>query len=269
MKTELLGKLDNLKACIRELGSVAVAFSSGVDSTFLLKVAHDVLGDNAIAVTVKAGTFPENECDEAVRFCEKEGIKQFICELNPLNIEGFEENLPDRCYICKKVIFREIIKIAAEQGITNIIEGSNMDDNGDYRPGLKAIKELDIPSPLQMAELSKEEIRNLSKMFGLDTWNKPSKACLASRFVYGEKITEEKLQMVERAEGRLIESGFVQNRVRIHGMMARIEILPEQMEQFMKKEMRESIFAYFKELGFSYVTLDVAGFRSGSMNEIL
>lgn len=269
MNREILDKLESLKEYLGNLGSVAIAFSGGVDSTFLLKVAHDVLGENTIAIMLKAKAFPSGELAEAQSFCEDEGIKYYVCEFEPLNIHGFADNPPDRCYICKKKIFNEIIQIAKEHGVDNVAEGSNMDDISDYRPGLRAINELNVFSPLQKAELSKDEIRMLSRQLGLSTWKKPSKACLASRFVYGEKITKEKLQMIDRAEQFLMEHGFEQNRVRIHGMMARIEILPKQFDKFMEDNIREEIYNYFKYLGFSYITLDILGFRSGSMNEEL
>lgn len=261
-------KLEKLKKYIKSLGSVAVAFSSGVDSTLLLKVAHDVLGDNVVAITLNASTFPRQEIENAKAFCKKEGIRHFLCEFNPLQIGRFTDNPPDRCYICKKEIFSQIIELAKETGITNVVEGSNMDDNGDYRPGLQAIKELKVLSPLQIAGLTKAEIRELSKELGLDTWDKPSKACLASRFAYGEVITAEKLVMVEQAEQVLIDLNYMQSRVRIHRDIARIEILPEQIEKFIQYH-KDNVYKKLKEIGFLYVTLDLEGYRTGSMNERL
>ncbi|MCI8956452.1 MAG: ATP-dependent sacrificial sulfur transferase LarE [Eubacterium sp.] len=261
-------KLENLKDYIRTLENVAVAFSGGADSALLLKIAHDVLGENAIAITLSAKIFPQNETKETKSFCEKEGIRHFICEFNPLQIKEFPQNSPDRCYICKKEIFSQIIKLAKENGINNIVEGSNMDDIGDYRPGLKAIKELKVLSPLQAVGLTKAEIRILSKELGLNTWDKPSKACLASRFAYGEEITVEKLAMVEQAEQFLADLGYIQSRVRIHGKIARIETLKEQIDRFVQKH-KEVVCKKFKELGFLYVVLDLEGYRTGSMNEVL
>lgn len=264
--TEEEEKLNSLKTFFTHAKTVAVAFSGGVDSTFLLKVAHEVLGDKAIAITLVANSFPERERSDATKFCKSEGIRQIEIEYNELDIPGFAENPVDRCYICKKQLFTMIKDVAAKNGISIICEGSNMDDNGDYRPGLKAIKEMDIKSPLQLVCLTKQEIRNISKKYNLPTWDKPSLACLATRFVYGENITKEKLIMVGKAEQLLVDLGFKQMRVRLHGKIARIELLPADFEKFMQEEIRSKINDEFKRYGFSYVTLDIQGFRSGSMN---
>ena len=266
---ELSIKYEQLKQYIQGLGSVAVAFSGGVDSTFLLKTAHEVLGEHAIALTVKASFVPDRELQEAKAFCKEEGIRHLIAEVDASEIEGFAQNPKNRCYFCKKALFQNMLTIAKEYQIADVVEGSNVDDLGDYRPGLMAIAELGIKSPLKEVGLTKEEIRILSKKEGLRTWDKPSYACLASRFVYGETITSEKLAMVEMAEQLLIEMGFVQMRVRVHGTMARIEVLPEDMERFLAPEIREEVCAKLKAYGFSYVTLDLMGYRMGSMNEVL
>lgn len=262
-------KLEELKRYLKTLKSVAVAFSSGVDSTFLLKVAHEVLGNQAIAVTVKSRLFPQRELEEAQEFCEREGIRHIVCPVEELKIEGFSQNPPDRCYLCKKELFSQIQRIADDNGVEHVVEGSNLDDDGDYRPGRRAIAELGIKSPLHEAKLTKQEIRELSKEMGLSTWEKPSFACLASRFVYGEVITEEKLQMIDQAEQLLMAMGFRQFRVRIHGQMARIEVLPEEFDKLMQRENRERIVTDFRNYGFTYVTMDLSGYRMGSMNETL
>lgn len=256
---------------LRAMKSVAVAFSSGVDSTFLLAVAVDTLGkDHVMAVTASSCSFPERERKEAQEFCEKRGIRQVIVVSEELDIEGFRHNPKNRCYLCKHELFEKILAIAEENHLAAVVEGSNMDDNGDYRPGLRAVEELGIKSPLRAAKLTKQEIRELSKRLMLPTWDKQSFACLASRFVYGETISEERLGMVDQAEQLLLDMGFHQVRVRIHGegeaAMARIEVLPQEIPILIEDAKRERIYSYFKEIGFAYVTLDLGGYRMGSMN---
>lgn len=262
-------KKQALEAYLRDLGSVAVAFSSGVDSTFLLKVAHDLLGEKAIAVTARSCSFPKREQEEAAAFCASEGIRQIVVDSEELSIEGFRQNPPNRCYLCKKELFTKIRQIAEDNGIAHVAEGSNLDDNGDYRPGLQAVAELGIKSPLREAQLTKAEIRQLSKELGLPTWEKPSFACLASRFVYGETISEEKLSMVDRAEQRLLDMGFRQVRVRVHGSLARIEIEPSEFPKLLEGNIAAELDRYLRELGFAYVSLDLGGYRTGSMNRTL
>ena len=260
-------KYMRLKASLAGYGSVAVAFSGGVDSTFLLQTAHEVLGDHAVAVTAAPIFVPPRELEEAQAFCRERGIRQNVISAEELNLDGIRHNPPDRCYHCKKEIFGKILTVAAREGIAVVAEGSNMDDIGDYRPGMLAIQELKVCSPLLEAGLTKQDIRDLSKEVGLSTWDKPSFACLASRFVYGETITDEKLRMVDRAEQLLFELGFRQFRVRIHGNLARIELLPMELRRAAEEETREIIVSKLKEFGFSHVTLDLAGYRIGSMNE--
>ena len=269
LSEEEQNKLERLKAYIKELGSLAVGFSGGVDSSFLLCIAHEVLEDRAIAVTAADASSPERELKEAKAFCEERGIRQIILRFDPLKVEGFRKNGPDRCYFCKKGIFSEIKRIAEENGIGYAAEGSNLDDLGDFRPGLKAVRELSVKSPLREAGLTKADIRRISKAMGLPTWNKPAYACLASRFVYGEEITEEKLKMIDQAEQFLIERGFYEERVRLHGNIARIEVPAKDISRLAGEGIREEVYERFKEIGFMYVTLDMKGYRTGSMNEAL
>ena len=266
--TEIYRKLSDLRKLLRSFGSAAIAFSGGVDSTFLLKVAHDVLGENAIAISAGSVLSPRRETEAATSFCRNEGIRHFTFQTDPLKIPGFKNNPENRCYICKKEIFSEIKSLASENGISTVCDGSNADDTGDYRPGMQAIRELGIKSPLLECGLTKNEIRILSKEMDLPCWNKPSAACLASRFVYGEEITEKKLKMVEKAEDFLREKGFSQQRVRIHGEnLARIEIEKNDFDKILA--IKDEMNSFFKELGFVYTTLDLTGFRSGSMNEVI
>lgn len=265
----LYKKYRKLKEILRSYGTIAIAYSGGVDSTFLLKTAADVLGGRVLAVTAHAPFVPERELTETKQFCEANSIRQIIVESNALDSDTFRKNPPNRCYYCKQDLFGKMIAEAGKNGISYVAEGSNMDDTGDYRPGMQAIRELGVKSPLQEAELYKYEIRALSRELGLPTWDKPSFACLASRFVYGESITEEKLGMVDRAEQLLLDLGFRQFRVRLHGKLARIEVLPEEIEHLAASETRVGLYAGMKAIGFDYVTMDLGGYRTGSMNETL
>lgn len=269
MNDVLHKKYAHLNEILKKLERVAVAYSGGVDSTFLLKAAKDVLGDNVFAITMNLCSFPRHELEETVTFCKQENIAQMILEFHELEIPGFAGNDENRCYLCKKQIFSLMKKKAEENGRAVLVEGSNTDDENDYRPGRKAIKELNIVCPLKEAELSKDDIRCLSKELGLPTWNKPSFACLSTRFPYGEPLTEEKLSMVEAAENILFQYGLLQVRVRCHGNIARIELLPEDFSLLMKEDVRREVVLRFKQLGFVYVSLDLQGYRGGSMNEVL
>lgn len=262
-------KFDLLKKNLSTLDSLCIAFSGGVDSTFLLKAAHDVLGDKVLAITARSSTYPEREYREAVEFTKKHGIPHEVILSEELEVEGFSDNPVNRCYLCKNELFDKIGDIAKAKGISYIAEGSNMDDLGDYRPGLTAVSEHKVLSPLREAQLTKEEIRALSKEMDLPTWNKQAFACLSSRFPYGQKITKEKLEMVDKAEQFLLDHNFRQVRVRHHGDIARIEVGQPEMEKFLNLELMKEVQEYFKKLGFSYTALDLKGYRTGSMNETL
>lgn len=262
-------KFQLLKDIIREKGSAAIAFSGGVDSTFLVRAAHEVLGNKMIAVTATSSTYPERELNEAIKYAKDMGVKHVIISSEELEIEGFASNPKNRCYYCKKELFTKILKVAKENGVEYVFDGSNLDDTGDYRPGMQAARELDVISPLKEANLTKEDIRELSKELGLPTWDKPSFACLSSRFPYGHQITGPKLKMVEEAEQFLLDMGLRQVRVRYHGEIARIEVSPEERAFFFNLKIMDEIGEKFKKIGFTYITLDMLGYRTGSMNEVL
>ncbi|HGJ66451.1 TPA: ATP-dependent sacrificial sulfur transferase LarE [bacterium] len=260
-------KLNALKQIIKSLDSLVIAFSGGVDSTLLAKVAYEVLGDKAIAVTARSETYTKSELEDAIRIADEIGIKHEIIVSEELDIPEFSHNPTDRCYHCKKELLRKLKGIAESKGYKNVIEGANLDDTGDFRPGMKANAELGVVSPLKEAKLTKAEIRELSKQFGLPTWDKPSAACLASRFPYGTEITRDKLKIVGEAEAFLKSLGIVQLRVRHHDQIARIEVAEKDM--IILFENRDKIVTKLKELGFKYVTMDLQGYRTGSMNEVL
>lgn len=266
---EMHEKLSKLKQYLKKLEGVAVAFSGGVDSAFLAVVVHQVLGEQSLAVTAKSCAFPQRELIRARKLAKEEGIRHVEFEFSAFKVKGFAANPPDRCYHCKTAILKQIRTIAEREGMGYVVEGSNVDDIDDYRPGSRAILEQQVLSPLKEVGLTKNEIRMLSKEWGLPTWNKQSAACLASRFAYGEAITEKKLSMVEQAEDYLHDLGYGKLRVRVHGALARIELTEEALEQGMKKENREKISRKLQDLGFAYVALDLCGYRMGSMNEVL
>ena len=261
-------KLELLKTLLHRYGSAAIAFSGGVDSSFLLKTAADVLGDRAAAFTAAPPFVPRRELSEAAAFCRENGIRQIVLPAESFLLEGARKNPPDRCYRCKTELFSRIRERALEEGFQTVAEGSNADDLLDYRPGMRALRELGIQSPLLEAGLGKAEIRELSREMGLPTWDKPSFACLASRFPVGEEISDEKLRMIDRSEQFLLNCGFRQFRVRLHGSLARIELLPEELEKAAEPDMRGRITEALQAYGFRYVTLDLTGYRTGSMNEV-
>ena len=266
---QLKEKYDQLIAMLKNMKRVAVAFSAGVDSTFLLQACYNALGENVVAITGHFISFTDRENKESQAFCNALGIKQIVVDVDQMSIAGFSDNPPNRCYLCKKALFSRFLTVATENNCCYIVEGSNADDVKDYRPGLKAIEEFGIKSPLKEVGLTKNEIRTLSEQIGLPTWNKPSFACLATRFPYGERITTEKIAMVDKAEQLLLDYGFQQERVRIHGDIARIEIDRSQFSKIIDPKITEAIVQKFHELGFLYVTLELNGYVTGSMNKLL
>ncbi|HID95289.1 MAG TPA: ATP-dependent sacrificial sulfur transferase LarE [Candidatus Latescibacteria bacterium] len=266
---ELSKKLQRLKSILSDMGSVLVAYSGGVDSTFLLKVASDVLGDRVIAVTASSETYPSRELKEARENARMLGVRHLVINTSELDDPDFASNPPERCYYCKKELFSKLFKLAEQHGLNYVADGSNYDDINDFRPGMRAASEFGIRSPLKDAMLTKEEIRVLSKEMDLPTWDKPSFACLSSRFPYGVRITKEKLSRVEHAEEFLARFGIRQLRVRDHGDIARIEVSKDQMHILIDEDISREITEGLKSLGYNYVTLDLQGYRTGSMNEPL
>ncbi|MDR0958231.1 MAG: ATP-dependent sacrificial sulfur transferase LarE [Clostridiales bacterium] len=262
-------KYNRLKEYIKSLESVAIAFSGGVDSTLLLFAAKEVLGQKAVAITARSCSFPERELNAAKAFCAANDIKHIIFKSEELLVEGFAQNPKNRCYLCKKELFSRLSEIAKSEKLAYVAEGSNTDDEGDYRPGRIAVAELNIKSPLLEAGLCKKEIREISKHLNLPTWNKQSFACLASRFPYGELITAEALSAIDKAEQLLLDMGFCQVRVRRHANIARIELDNEGFALLTNEAKRTYIYENMKKLGFTYVSLDLSGYRTESMNEIL
>jgi len=264
------GKIEQLNKALKSYGKIALAYSGGVDSTFLLEAAVRVLGkENVMAVTVFSAVNPAGEEAEAVEFAKSLGVLQKTIEADVFSIPHFAENPSERCYYCKKEIFGSVKKAAKENGFEYITDGTNTDDDGDYRPGMKAVKELEVKSPLREAGFGKKEIREYSKQWGLYTSERPSMACLASRIPYGEEITLEKLKITEQAEMAIRALGFKQIRVRNHGTIARVEISPEEISKALNLEMMSKMDEIIKKNGFLYATLDMRGYRTGSMNEVL
>ncbi len=254
---------------IADMGSVVVAYSGGADSSFLLAVAHQELRDRVLAVTAHSSTYTRRELDEALETVRKIGATHMVIETEEFADERYASNPPDRCYYCKEELFTRLKAIALERGYNHVVDGNNHDDLADYRPGLRAACDLGVRSPLLEAQITKEEIRLLSRRIGLETWDRPPRPCLASRFPYGTPITEERLSMVDRAEEMLAGMGFTSLRVRHHGDLARIEVPPAELPRLTEEPARERIVRGMKEMGFVYVTLDLQGYRTGSMNEVL
>lgn len=264
---EVGNKLENLKKRLLELESVAIAYSGGVDSNFLLKVAKDTLGEKVIAVTLHAMMHSDREIQEAKDYAKEFGVKHIVFKVDNFDVKEFIDNNSDRCYHCKKAVFNKVKEIANINNIKYVVDGTNIDDLGDYRPGLKALDELNIISPLKESGLTKNDIRILSKMMNLKTFNKPAFACLATRIPYGTKITKEVLRKIEKSEEYLVELGFNQFRVRVHDNIARIEVGKDEIHKFFSEDLVDKINNKLKEIGFEYVTLDMAGYNMGSMNK--
>jgi uncharacterized protein len=262
-----LEKENELRRYLRGLNSLAVAYSGGVDSTYLLKVAVEELGERVLAVTATSSTYPERELKKAREIAIQIGARHILVESEETEIPQFKNNPPDRCYYCKKELFQKIAVIAKEQGIAYLADGSNRDDLNDYRPGMKALLELGVISPLKECGFTKQDIRERSRIHRLPTWDQPAFACLSSRFPYGTPITRDHLEKIDRAENALYQLGLRVVRVRHHGSVARLEIGSDEMPLFTDKEFRRRVINAVKNAGYTYVTLDLEGYRTGSMNE--
>lgn len=265
----MTGKLDVLRASLASMESVLVAYSGGVDSAFLLKVAHDVLRERAVAVTALSESYPRAELDEGKRVADLIGARQIFVETRELDVEGYRENTPERCFFCKDELFAKLEPVAAREGLRVVVYGEIADDRDDHRPGARAAKERGVRAPLAEAGFGKLEIRRLSRELGLPTWDKPSMACLSSRVPYGTNVDPETLRKIEAAEDVLRALGLRQYRVRHHGEVARVEVDPRDIEELARSPLRETLVERIKAAGYRYVALDLQGYRTGSLNEVL
>ena len=262
-------KKERLVHKLRGIDSLVIAFSGGVDSSLLLAVAHETLGKGAVAATATSEIYSVREKDRAIKFGRDRGIEHIVFHSHEASLPAFVSNGPERCYHCKKSLFQDLVEIAASRGIEHVGHGANVDDLDDYRPGFRAAAEMGIMAPLLDAGLKKQEIRSLSREIGLDTWDKPAMACLATRIPYGNPITSEKLRMIEEAETFLLERGFGQCRVRHHGSVARIEVESQELKMMMPDDVKKAIVAKFRDIGFCHISVDLEGYVSGSMNRVL
>ena len=258
-----------LADALRAHESLAVAFSGGVDSSLLLDVAHEVLGAGVLALTAQSPSIPAREIELAVEFCAQRGIRHLVVETHEFDIPGFDRNPQERCYLCKREILGCLLEAAAQEGVAALAEGSNLDDDGDYRPGRRAVAELQVASPLRDAGFTKQDVRSLARQRGLSVWDKPAFACLNTRFAFGDHITPAKLAMVDEAEEAVQAAGVQHVRVRMDGNGARIEVAPEDIARLAEPDVRGAIVERLKRLGFANVSLDLQGYRTGSMNEQL
>lgn len=263
-------KYHHLQQLLSQFDSVAIAFSGGVDSTLLLKLACESLGsENVLALTAVSPIFPAYEVEQSQKLAREFGVRQNLITTDELTLDHFTDNSPQRCYHCKHHLFGQLLKTIEKSGISTLLDGSNLDDLNDYRPGREALKSLKVRSPLLEAMLTKQDIRDLSRQLGLSTWDKQPFACLATRFPYGTRITAERLQQVDACENWLRQNSFSNYRVRYHGNLARVEIPAHEIHRLLEEELRQALVAAFKQNGFDYITLDLQGYRSGSMNETL